>query len=80
MPDRIIFTTHAEKRLRERAIDKAEIEYAVAHASVQVPGKNPGTIRIIAEMGFERKLSVIYKRVSERAIVVVSAYWVEGQP
>lgn len=72
---RIIRTNHANERLQKRAIDIAEVEYALQHHNFEVEGNNPGTTRIVCDMAFGRKLAVIFKE-KEKVILLISAWWV----
>jgi uncharacterized DUF497 family protein len=73
---RIIISTHAAERLRRRGIDIAEVQYAVAHASVEVPGRSQGAKRLICDIASGRKLSVVFKE-KEQTLLLISAWWVE---
>ena len=73
---RLIHTVHLDDMLRHRAIDIDEVEYAIANANTELPGKNPGTTRIISNMGFGRRLSVVFKE-KEAVLLLITAYWVE---
>lgn len=75
---RLIHTVHIDDMLRHRAIDIAEVQYAIENANTEFPGKNPGTTRIICEMVFGRRLSVIFKE-KETVLILITAYWVERQ-
>jgi len=75
----VILTKHARLRLRMRAIDRAEVEYALDHASVKRSGRTPGTFVISADMALGRILGVVYKE-TDAGFVIISAYWRQGQP
>jgi len=72
---RIIKSIHSGERLQKRQIDIAEVEYALKHHTVELPGRSPGTTRIICDMAFGRKLSVVFKE-KEKVIILISAWWV----
>ncbi len=72
---KIFWTDHALERLSERSINQDEVEYALERAKVVLPGKNPGTSRVIVDIAFGRKLCVVYKDHPERR-VIITTYWV----
>lgn len=74
---RLLPTTHATRQIKVRQIDIAEIKYALTNHHTELPGKNPGTSRIICDMPFGRRLSVVFKE-KKSVIVIISAWWIEG--
>jgi len=78
--EKLAFTKHAADRLKERIVDRSEIEYALENASIQVPGKNPGTTRVICDMPLGRKLSIVYKDKPGGIRLIITVFWIEGQP
>ena len=73
---RIFWTEHADDRLRERYVTRDEVEYALNKAKIILPGKNPGTSKVIVDMPFRRKLGIIFKDRPKKRLII-TAYWVE---
>jgi len=72
---RLIRTDHVNGRLQKRAIDIAEVEYALQNHHFETEGRNPGTTRIVCDMAFGRQLGVVFKE-KEKVIILISAWWV----
>jgi hypothetical protein len=74
-PIRIIFTSHAEKRMLQRGIERSEVEEAIKNPSATMPGVRPKTVRIRKQMPDDRILQVVYKAKGKSTFLIITAVW-----
>lgn len=74
---RITLSRHARQRMFKRGIVIEDVEYAILNPVVTMPGNNPNTTRIFADVSTGRSISVVYKYRSESEVFVITAAWRE---
>ena len=80
MAGKVIYSNHALLRIRERYVEKSEVEWAIANAHIQHAGPTPGSINVICDMPLGRKLKVSYAMTSSGDYLVITVFWKAGQP
>lgn len=73
----IIFTHHAEERLRKRKMRKSDIERVLRNPDKTVPGKKVGTTKFIKFLD-GRNHQVVAKLLEHKDWLVLSV-WVRGE-
>ena len=74
MKKRIIYTDHALKQMEARGITRAQVQRAILGPDVELPGNNPGTLRLHKRVSGGRELQVIYKP-KKSVDLVITACW-----
>jgi len=75
MKKKIVYNEYVQKRMKERGVSEKEIEYAVLHRDVTMPGKRKGRIRIFSRIN-DRDLNLVIKE-TQNKIKIITVAWRE---
>lgn len=79
MAGQFTYSDHAFERIGERHVTRSEVEYAILNAKDKKPGPKGRTI-VTCDLAFGRRLKVAYKLMKSGNYLIVTVFWVKGQP
>ena len=70
---KIIYTDYIRKRMKERGVSEKQVEYALKHRDITLPGKKRNRKRIFSQIG-SKNLNLVIKETYDK-IILVTVVW-----
>lgn len=74
----IIFTTHAEERMRKRKMARFDIERTLKNPDQSFPGKKAETVKFIKHID-SRRHEVVAKYLKDQNSWLILSVWIRGE-
>ena len=71
----LIYTSHAERRIKQRNLSRSQIEETVLQPDRVLPGFRE---RMLAQRGFSGNILEVVYRQERKITIILTAYWLEG--
>lgn len=73
---KICYNEYVRKRMNERKVSREDIEYALSHREITMPGRRKGRSRIFSKIG-NHHLNLVIKE-TEARIQIITVAWRKG--